>query len=82
MFDWTFIIRQLVGRMLRVLGKFELSVFLDRTFHGGEGTGDEVEKGGFTRTVISYNGDSVRKIQSVWVVTGGDAEVRGGEDLP
>ncbi len=59
MLDRGFIIRKLIGGMLRVFGEFESGMFGDCSFDGGEVTGDQVEQGGFTGTVVSHDGDSI-----------------------
>lgn len=39
------VVRQLVGRVLRVLGELESAVTLDGTLNGVQGAGDQVEQG-------------------------------------
>lgn len=56
--DRRLVVRQLIGRVLRVLREFELSVSRDGSLDWLKGTSDEVEQGGFTGTVVSDNGNS------------------------
>lgn len=56
--DGRLVVRKLIGRVLRVLGELELSVFVDGTLDRLEGTGDKIKKGGFTSTIVTDNGDS------------------------
>ena len=57
--DGGSVVWQLIGRVLRVLGKFERTVLLDGSLGGDQSAGYQVEEGGFTGTVISDNGDSI-----------------------
>jgi hypothetical protein len=43
--DRRLVVRQLVGRVLRVLGELESAVTRDGTLDGVEGAGDQVEQG-------------------------------------
>ena len=59
---WRFVERQLVGRVLRVLGELELGVSRDGTLDRLQRAGDEVEQGGLSSTVVSDNGDTARQL--------------------
>lgn len=56
--DRRLVERQLVGRVLRILGKFELGVSRHCSLAGLQSASDQVEQGGFTGTVITDNGNS------------------------
>lgn len=56
--NWRFVEWQLIGRVLRVFGKLELRVDGDGSLGWVEGTGDKVEQGGFTGTVVTDNGNT------------------------
>lgn len=56
--DGRLVVRELIGRVLRVLGELELSVLVDGTLDRLEGAGDKIKKGGFTGTIVTDNGDS------------------------
>ena len=55
-FDRGLFVRELVGRVLRVLGELETDVMRDGTFTGLESTGDEVEEGRLAGTVLTDDG--------------------------
>lgn len=52
------VVRKLVGGMLTVLGKLEGRVTVDGSLERLEGTGDEVEEGGLSSSVLSDDSDT------------------------
>ena len=68
--DGTEVVRELVGRVLRVLGELELGVLLDGAFGGLERAGYQVEQGGFAGTVGAEDGDAGVHAMRGWLVGG------------
>jgi hypothetical protein len=60
--DRRLVERQLVGRVLRVLGELELGVSRDGSLDRLQSAGDQVEQGRLSGTVVSDNGDSAREL--------------------
>lgn len=58
MFDGGFVVRQLVCRVLRVLGHLEADVTRDRAFTWLQRASDEVQERRFTGTVLADDGNA------------------------
>ena len=64
--DGRLVVRELIGRVLRVLGQLELRVPRDGALDGRESARDQVEERRFAGTVVTDNGDSDGERCAVW----------------
>lgn len=62
--DRRFVERQLVGRVLRVLGELELRVSRNGSLNRLQRARDEVEEGRLSGSVVSDNGNSAGQMPS------------------